>query len=219
MTWKENATPEVEAFKGPSAYVELFKEIVASALFIIIGSNGSTATSNGWSWAIAFVVVRIVFSGSHVNSWLTIYNMFIGKANLFKGLLFLGAQFFGAFIAASLAGPLDLKQDVVASFAIGEWAAGLKEFIALSLFLWCFLHGADKDTDVSPMPIAIFNILTVAVTFFFSSTTVFSLSRCFMSAAAIKACWPYLIWGFAAVVVTHVKRALCGFEDRWFWEN
>lgn len=140
-----------------------------------------------------------------------------------KGLLYLGAQFLGVFVAFKLAGVLGagddhMAQDNAAKFLgadFSKWRGGIKEAIAISVFLWCWLH----EGETGDMPKTIFKLLAVAVVFMFHKETVFSFSRYFQSAAAIQTCGPYFVWGLVATILTHVKRVLCGFEDKWFFQS
>jgi hypothetical protein len=226
-SWKTSFKPDVEGYKGATPYMALFYEIIASALFIIIGTNGSSELNGALQWAVAFVVVTIVFKDSHVNSWITFYKIFVGQENLIHGLMLIGAQFFGAFIAASISKPFGLSADLTLPegsedtigtfFEIGNWQTGLKECICLSIFLWCWLHAQGGNTG--DMPKQIFLLLVVTVTFLFFPDTAFTFSRYFGSAANIVKCGPYVLWGFVAVVTTHVKRVLVGLEGRWFFQD
>lgn len=219
MGWQKTHQPDFDSFKEAKGYMSLFCEIIASCLFILIGSNGGKDIHSGFSWGIAFVVVRIVFSGAHVNSWITFYKIFTGQENLITGLFTFGAQFLGAFIAQCITAEtkFNLTEDKLVPFKIAEWQSGLKEMIALSLFLWCWLHSEAGNTGA--MPKSIFMILAVAVTFFFCNDTTFTMSRCFGTSTNILAMGPYVLWGFVAVVTTHVKRRILGLETRWFFQE
>jgi len=225
MDWKQAVLPHKNNdYKKPGIYVSIVQEFVASLLFIIIAVNGGKGgLQNALAWGISFVVVRIVFKGAHLNSWITIYRIFTGNNDLVAGLMRLGAQFLGAYVAGHLCGS-DLAKafddDNPTLFEIKAWQAGIKEFVVISIFLWCFLQADAKgDDDTGKMNENIFMILAVAVTFFFHDKNIHTLSRCFVSMDKITGCWPYLIWGVAACVMTHVKRRLMKLEKRWFFES
>jgi len=217
MGWKDmDIKAGFMRFKEPAELFKVFSEVVASMLFIMVAVNGGASV---YSWGISFVVVSCVFAGSHINSWITFYKMFCGKMCPVQAIFYIGAQALGAFVAGKLSGALGMTADSVAKvgFEIGAWKSGLHEFIAISVFLWCYSH-VNSDRFAGDMPANVFTLLTVAVVFMFNANTAFSFSRFFVDMASIQACGPSLLWGAIACIMTHVKHVLCGFEDKWFFE-
>jgi len=199
-------------------WCQVFKEFVGSMLVVLVASQSSDAGFGAFRWGIAFVVMSILCGKDHhLNSWVTLYRLFTGAMCNFQAVLYLGAQFLGAFVAAKLAGALSISADSYTSFDSGKWRDGIQEAIAIHLFLWMFNHArSDKDTG---MPRNIFLIAATGVCFFFHANFNFSYNRVFTSCESITASWALLCWGLLAVVVTHVKAKLCNVESKWFWES
>jgi len=207
-------------------WTQVIKEFVASMVLILVASN--TELAGGFNWAITYVVLSIVMglnkegeAAHHMNSFVTFYKAFTGKMCVVKGVMYLGAQFLGGFVAGHLGGALSQNADVVnGDFAIGEWQTGLRQFFAISIFLWTMNHANHKDNKLgNNMPKGIFMIAAIAVCFMFDADFVFSYHRCFMNMDTIAATWSIALWGAAACIFTHVKSKMMGVEDEWFFEK
>lgn len=203
-------------FKGDNAvaaWTQVFREFVGSLLVILVATQSGAA---GWGWAVSFVVMSIIFEGKqHLNSWVTIYRAFTGACCCVQGLMFLGAQFLAAYVATHLSGALEITADSYTSFEIGAWQSGVREAIAVSMFLWMFNH-ASSGKDVG-MPTNIFMIAAIGVVFYFNSAFNFSYNRAFTTADNITNSGAVLLWGVVAVICTHVKSVVV-LGDKWFWE-
>jgi len=201
-------------------WTQVIKEFVASMVLILVASN--TELAGGFNWAITYVVLSIVMGKDHhMNSFVTFYRTFTGQMCNVQGVLYLGAQFLGGFVAGHLGGALSQNADVVnGDFAIGEWQTGLRQFFAISIFLWTMNHANHKDNKLgNNMPKGIFMIAAIAVCFMFDADFVFSYHRCFMNMDTIAATWSLALWGAAACIFTHVKSKMMGVEDEWFFEK
>lgn len=199
-------------------WTQVIKEFVASMVLILVASN--TELAGGFNWAITYVVLSIVMGQDHhMNSFVTFYRTFTGQMCNVQGVLYLGAQFLGGFVAGHLGGALSQNADVVnGNFAIGEWQTGLRQFFAISIFLWTMNHANSKKLG-NNMPKGIFMIAAIAVCFMFDADFVFSYHRCFMNMDTIAATWSIALWGAAACIFTHVKSKMMGVEDEWFFEK
>lgn len=207
--------------KALAAWTQVVKEFAGSMILILVAAQAGLA--GGFNWAISFVVLSIVFGGEHhFNSFVTFYKCFVGSMCCVKGLMYLGAQFLGAFVAGKLGTALlgeAYKADTVAHFDIGNWQSGLQLFIAVSIFLWTYQHATSEESKVGDsMPRGIFLIASIAMCFMFQEDFVFSFHRCFQSQDTIKASGATALWGVVACIVTHVKAKLMGVEDKWFFE-
>jgi len=219
MGWKGfDFGDQVNKLKEPERWFGIFCEAVASMLFVMVAANAGDAASP-WNWAISFVVISCVFSGSHINSWITFYKAFVGDMCPIQALFFLGAQFLGVYVAHHFGGALGMNQDSLegVAFEVSNWQDGLQEFIAVSVFLFCYLH-ANSERYAGDMPKNLFVLFAVGVTFMVNGNTAFTFSRFFQSQAAIGACGPSVLWGVVACILMHVKMVLMGFEKGWFWE-
>jgi len=203
-------------FKGDNAvaaWTQVFKEFVGSMLVILVASQSGL---DGWGWAISFVVMNIIFEGkNHLNSWITIYRGFTGACCCVQAIMFLGAQFLGAYVAFHLAGALNIEKDSHTCFNLDSWKDGIKEALAVCFFLWTYNH-ANKSDDVG-MPKNVFLIAAIGASFFLNATQVFSYNRVFTGDESISDSGAVLLWGVVAVIVTHVKSVLV-LGDKWFWE-
>lgn len=208
-------------FSGDTAqehWTTIIKEFVGSMVLILVASN--TGLAGGFNWAISFVVLSIVMGEKHsMNSFLTFYRGFTGVDSIVETLTFLGAQFLGGFVAGHLGGAIGQTADVISgSFGIGEWQNGLRQFFAISIFLWTMNH-ANSGKLGDNMPKGIFMIAAIAVCFMFDGDFIFSYHRCFMNMDSIAATWSIALWGAAACIFTHVKAKLMGVEENWFFES
>lgn len=207
-------------FKGDKvvdAWVQLIKEFAGSMILILVASSASLG--NGFNWAVSYVVLSILFEGHHFNSFVTFYKAFTGSMCCVKGLFFLGAQFLGGYVAGHLGGALGVSADASnLGFALNDWQAGVRQAIAVVLFLWTFNHACSGKVG-DHMSKGIFMIASIAVVFMFNAGFVFSYHRCFQSMDTIKASGAVALWGAVACIVTHVKSKFMGVEDKWFWES
>jgi len=207
-------------FSGDSAqaaWTQVIKEFVASMVLILVATN--TGLNGGFNWAISYVVLSIVMGEEHhMNSFITFYKAFADNLCCVKAVMYLGAQFLGGFVAGHLGGALEQNPDSVSAFAIGEWQAGLRQFFAISIFLWTINH-ANSGKLGDAMPKGIFMIAAIAVCFMFDAGFVFSYHRCFMNMETITTTWSIALWGAAACIFTHVKSKMMDVEDKWFFES
>jgi len=197
---------DMNQFTTSKFWSQAFTEFFGTIFWITIANQGG---GSPWSWAISYVVITSAFP-SHLNSAITVMTMAEDKfLDPLKGLVWIGMQCLGAFVAFHVGAALGFAQDSSAGFAIADWKAGLREFLAVMVFLWMFCDGTRKAEN--GMPKSVFLTLAIVVSFWLGGEGfVFSWNRAFTSMEGAAGFWVAALWSVLASVVVCFK---------WNWWN
>jgi len=195
----------VDQFKDAKFWRQALNEFMGTMFWALFFSQ--TGLDNSFALGITYVVVRTCLGEDcHLFTPWTLYKMVERKhLDPLKGLVWIGLQFAGCWVAGQLAGALGLKSahEFEGQDSFTAWSDNLRFFIALMFLMHGFVmyHG-ERDLSMQKQFYLIF--VFACVGWFMGQNTEFNFAFQFFSVELANV-WVNFVWTLLAVIFSWVK--------------